>query len=413
MLSVAPEVPAARAASLSRRVERSFDAFANRQSEWDDAALACDAAVYMTFDWLKTWWEFYGEGRELRLFVFTIDDRIVGMVPSYIDDIGVGIFSLRVARLIGSNLPPKVFNPPVPATHAAEIWTNVFEYLFTEDNCDIASFGPISETHSSIRGLEPSIKEGRTAKWSIKIASEGVHTTFFLPDSMEAYFGSLGKNERKNRRKYELRVLQRDYPTTRVEVVSDPGSLDREFESFADQHRRQWAFEGKPGHFGSWPKGFEFNRALVKNQGAKGRVRFIRIVAGDKVIANQYVFAFGPSYTWELPSREAGHEWDRFSLGPTSIVTMIQTAIGEGLTRIEGGLAHYDYKLRLGAKENHIKVIRAVAVGYSRRLRLGLFSLARSFLRLVYVKIWRRRLAPKISSRFGGPPLSIWLRFDF
>ena len=61
---------------------------------------------------------------------------------------------------------------------------------------------------------------------------------FHLPDDMEAYYSALSKNERKNRRKYDLRLLKKEHDT-RVDVVSDAASISEEFEHFAEQHLRR------------------------------------------------------------------------------------------------------------------------------------------------------------------------------
>ena len=100
--------------------------------------------------------------------------------------------------------------------------------------------------------------------------------------------------------------------------------LEEEFETFVEQHSAQWMAEGRPGHFGAWPRALEFNRELVRTQGALGRVRFSRILADDKVVSNQYVFAFGDSYFWELPARAMGPKWDRLSLGPAGVIFGVQ-----------------------------------------------------------------------------------------
>src|SRR5204862_8222110 len=78
-------------------------------------------------------------------------------------------------------------------------------------------------------------------------------------------------------------------------------------------------------------------------------------------------------YTTLFRSRSIGESWERFSLGPTGIVNMISSAMEEKLARIEGGLAHYDYKLRLNAKEypartrseEHTSELQSVRTSYA------------------------------------------------
>jgi hypothetical protein len=106
-------------------------------------------------------------------------------------------------------------------------------------------------------------------------------------------------------------------------------------------------------------------------------------------------------------------KWERYSLGPTGIVTMIDQAIKEGMSRVEGGLAHYNYKVRLGAREYSILTFRIVGAKSVARARFALFSLLRNCWSYVYHKLWYRRLMPRLPRMFWRPQSERWLRLDF
>lgn len=392
-------------------VKTSFDDLDSLRQAWDTAACELGGSVYMSYDWVRTWWEFYGGGKQLRVFIFYAGEKIVGLVPIYIDRLGFGPLRFQVARLVGSNIPPKVFNPPVDEAWAQQGFRALLSQLFEQDGCDLLSFGPVSELQKSASILKAVCQE-QEDKVRILKSEEGVHSVFWLPATMEEYYESLSKNERKNRRKYELRLLKKEYDT-RVEVLKDPAETSEEFERFAVQHAGQWAAEGKTGHFGAWPRALEFNRALVKAQAKQGRLRFIRILANGTVIANQYTFAFGKAYYWELPSRAIEPQWERFSLGPTGIVTMMGAGTEEGITRLEGGLAHYDYKIRLGAKEYTVQTTRALANRRSSRLRLLWYNMLKLAMLYGYHKLWYRRITPRLPAVFRTAQWNSWLRLDF
>jgi hypothetical protein len=389
--------PVGASGQLSCRVFADFAGLDDLRTTWDDAVLRSGGSIYMTYDWVQLWWQFYGKSAELRLFVFWADERVVAVMPIYIDTLGWGPCRCRVARLVGANIPPKVFTPPVPDEFAAGVIAEVLAQLFCRDRCDLLSLGPVSELEQWTERLETACKL-RADLVGQCIMSNGVHSVFHLPAGMDEYYSALSKNERKNRRKYELRLLKKDYDTS-VEVVSDAALLSEAFEHFAEQHRQQWLAERRTGHFGAWPLALDFNRAVVEAQGKLGRLRFIRIVANGQVVANQYTFAFGDRYYWELPARAVDPKWDRFSLGPSAIVTMLAQGIAEGATRVEGGLAHYDYKVRLGAKEYAALTFCIVAARLPSRVRFAFVSIARNCLRLVYHRVWYRRIMPRLPAR--------------
>ena len=399
------------AKKLHCRLETSFDKLETFRDTWDDATSRLGGSIYLSYDWARLWWEFYGDGKALRIFIFSVGDQIVGILPIYVEVIRFGPISLKIARLIGSNIPPKVFNPPVDPALADDVFQQVLLQLFREDGCDALSFGPVSELHCSAEALS------RTALLALGLVaqgsdlSNGVHSVWHLPETMGEYFQSLSRNERKNR-KADLKKLRTEH-VGRVEVVCEPGQVEAEFENFLQQHAAQWAAEGRTGHFGAWPRAAEFNRALVKAHGRLRRVRFVRILAGEKTITNLYAFAFGGCYYCELPARSIDTQWDRFSLGPIGIVATIDAAIGERMTRMEGGLGHYDYKLRLNAKEHKTRILRAAANRPSSRLRFLFFTLLRTCGHFGYLKLWHQRLLPHLPIRLKRPQSRAWLSLDF
>lgn len=393
------------------RVFGSFAGLDDLRAAWDQACLRAGGSVYMTYDWVRVWWEFYGGGAELRLFVFFVGESIEAVVPIYIGTVDWGPLRFRVARLVGANIPPKVFDPPVPESCAGEVLGHVVDHLFEQDTCDLLSFGPVSELQPVVKCVE-AVCSQRAHLVRPPKGVEGIHSVFHVPATMEDYYASLSKNERKHRRKYELRLLKKEYET-HVDVVSDAAEVSQEFERFAEQHREQWGAEGKAGHFGAWPRALEYNRALVKAQSARGRLRFIRILANGEVISNQYTFAFGGRYFWELPSRALDQKWERFSLGPTGIVTMIEQAMKEGMSRVEGGLAHYDYKVRLGAREYSTLTFHILGATPMARARFALFAFFRNCWSYGYHKLWYRRVMPRLPRMFWQPQSERWLRLDF
>jgi CelD/BcsL family acetyltransferase involved in cellulose biosynthesis len=393
------------------KVETSFAATDSLREVWDNAVIRLGGSIYMSYDWCRTWWQFYGQGKELRIFLFTSADKVVGILPLYIDSLGWGPLRFRVARLLGANIPPKVFEPAIDETFAERMFEAVLGRLFQTDKCDLLSLGPVSELHEPTGKLPGVCRLRRDLVARCRATAGEVHTVFWLPPTMDEYFEGLSKTERK-KRKYELRLLQKECDI-KVDVLKDGRGLDEEFSRFVSQHTAQWNAEGKAGHFGAWPKGREFNQALVKAQGALGRVRFVRIIADGQVVSNQYVFAFGDSWYWELPARAMGREWERLSLGPAGLITTIESAIQEGKRRLEGGIGHYEYKVKLGAKEHKLLRIHALANRPATRLRMLLFTALRTCLVYGYHKIWYRRIAPHLPDAAQHPQWTLSLRLDF
>ncbi len=219
------------------------------------------------------------------------------------------------------------------------------------------------------------------------------------------------KDERK-KRKYEMRLLAKEQSTVR-DVLTAPEQVEAEFANFVSLHASQWGDKGKLGHFGSWPRGREYNLALVRALAKLNRVRFVRILAEGEVISSQFAFVFGNTWYWELPARATERKWNRFSLGTTGFFCLAEEAIKEGKTHIEAGIAHYDYKQKLGGNEFGLDTLRVAANRPGSKLRTRIFRALRSCLEVVYYKIWYGRVSPHLPAFLRKPIWHFWLRLDF
>jgi len=216
-------------------------------------------------------------------------------------------------------------------------------------------------------------------------------TSFELPGNFDQYLSKIGSRQRGHYRR-SLKQFSTNHQVM-TDTISEEGSLLREFDKFHSLHNTQWSSEGKLGHFGDWPKATAFNRDLIACFGKKGMVRFFRILADNQVASSQFCFLYGRTNYWRLPARACSPEWEKLSLGKMGLIQMIETSIAEGITTIEGGRGHYDYKVQLGGHECPLHTIMFIRRGLSATLRVRLFRASASFLHLVYYKFLFTRLA--------------------
>jgi Acetyltransferase (GNAT) domain len=68
--------------ALNVEVTSDVDAFRALEDPWRALHAACPQATpFQTWEWLFTWWEFYGPPGTLRLVTVRHDDRLVGVLP--------------------------------------------------------------------------------------------------------------------------------------------------------------------------------------------------------------------------------------------------------------------------------------------------------------------------------------------
>lgn len=395
--SVVPPLAVTPAASFEEAVSR---------DEWDGFIEACGSDFCFTFEWCRAWWSHYGRGRRLCILMFRSEGRLVGLMPMFTDRAGVPGARLKLAKFVGSDSTITVLRPAIAEGWHERVAAATITHLVDAEGCDAVWFGPLSG--------EPGCAEPlRTACGShplvdlVRDASPGVHTVFYVPDRFESYMQGLEKRHRDNYKR-PFKQLQTRYQLTHS-VVDDPGAVLPAFDEFVELHGRQWAAVNNLGHFGDWPRSAEFMREVIRAVAPQGRACFAHIEADGHVITRMHIFRFGKHLHWRLPAREIGAEWDKLSLGNIALVQMLEFAAKQGLTRVEAGPGHYEQKSRYGATEFRLGSLLVVRRGWWPRLKVKALCAWADALHLLYYRIWRLRIAPRLPFR-QRPLWRSWMR---
>lgn len=398
----------ARVGDLEFIVADAFEKVEMEPAEWDRAVERLGGPVYMTWDWLRTWWEFYGNGCRLRLMIFRKDGEIIGLLPLYLQRLGLRPLQLTVARLVGANIPPKVFDPPLSAGDGCLCIVTALEHLVGE-GCDVANLGIVSEEHLRSRGLQ-AFASAVLPAWRPTVRRYGVCTRYRLPGDFEEYLRSID-----SKRRYAFRRFVREARAS-VRVVGngdDPVEVERAFEAFASLHTQQWEARGMLGHFKAWPDALHFNRKLSIVHAALRRTRLVMISANGELVRAQYGYAWGRKWYLELPARALRTPWDKLGLGPIGVIYLASLALSEGRRCLEGGLGHYDYKLEVGGDEQPAWSLVWLRREWGAVLRGYMVKALQFTLQNVYRKIWYRRIQPRLPLKLRGPLWRTSLNYDF
>lgn len=389
------------------QVENSFEALESGRKEWDDFVLSVGGDIYMTYDWCRIWWSYYGKKRILAVLIFRMNDQLAGILPFFIEQLGIGPVSIRTAKLLGSDFTLSLCHPPVRKAQAVEIFRSGLELLAKDYDCDAIFLAPVSEKYYALIDLENASVHLQNILGNCRIRKISTHTLFHLPAQFDDYLQSLDKRQRGNYRR-DMNLLNKDFRLA-TDVISERPPVANEFEDFVRMHEHQWKSENMMGQFGDWPRSIQFNRDLIQAQAKLERVRFYRLLADDTVVSSQYCFVFGKSNYWRLPARVVGNSWDKYGFGRIGLISMIEENIQEGIKVIEAGQGHYDYKNHLGGCEYSLLSVRLIANKKGARLRTFLLEQLSRALQLFYYRIWFCRIAPRLKY-FQRPLWEWWIR---
>src|SRR5690349_11311164 len=120
-------------------VIRDADRLAALAPDWDDLlARSASDTVFLTWDWLSTWWEVYGEGLEPSVATVREDGRLVAAAPCKVETRRRYGLTFRQLEFIGTGraVCPDFLDFVVERGREAELATVLLEALEHERTWD-------------------------------------------------------------------------------------------------------------------------------------------------------------------------------------------------------------------------------------------------------------------------------------
>lgn len=391
---------------LRMEVYHSFDELERFHEQWDHLAQSAGSEIFLTFDWCRIWWKYYGDDRELKILVFRCEEDLVGIIPLFCETIRLGPLPLKAARVVGSDHVLSHFSLPLSSDHIEEIAGQLSDILI-EEKWDILHIGPIAGLYEHRDRFRDALRQSFQNSCSV-LEEEGEAQTYYkLAETWEEQLAGLKKQERKRIRS-SYRKIENEGLTLESELAS-VNNFDEKFQGFVATHQQYWKQLGKAGHFGDWPDSFEFHREVAFAQLKRDRLRLLEIRLSENCYAYKYGYRFGQKHYEVLPGRQQSENLSHINLGRLSYANVAKNAIRDGIRYIDSMRGRYEYKLRLGGELFWMNNIYVFPKRISVFFKVCVFRWLAKLLNLLYYKIWRLKIAPRLPLK-PRPLWQLWIR---
>ncbi len=319
------------------------EAFAALKGEWGALHERDGGAFFLGHDWLHSWWETFGAGRDLFSVVCRAanDGRIVAALPAFCERGGEGRASRRTLRLLGSESVSSDFLDLLadPASH-----TEVMESLgaaLADPNApwDVLDFDAL-DANGKLPALLRAVAGDGAA---LGLIAEEVEEApaIDLPPSWDDYLRTLSAKMRSNIR-YSRKALGRS-GRVELEKIDAPEQIE---EALGDAIRLRSGWSAARGYAPPCPPTLyaDFHRRLWRRLLPRGEVRLRFLRLDGRRVAFAYLLRRGESLYYYQTAFD--QELLRQSVGTVLLGYVLEEAIGEGFTRFEflRGREAYKYK---------------------------------------------------------------------
>jgi CelD/BcsL family acetyltransferase involved in cellulose biosynthesis len=328
--------------------ERGFRAL---RDEWNDVlARSGSNNLFLTWEWVSTWWELYGAGG--RLYVLTARDEaglLVGLAPLQRRRrrvLGVGAVDVLEFIGYGGDVTPEQLDFIVARGLESTVTPALIAYV--EDDSDIRGLDlrPFAATSPNLEYVEAAL---RTVRGHLQRHADSVCPVLPLPATREEFLAGRSKNYRKKMGEYQRRC-ERDLGS-HVRLSASDEELERDMRNLVELHQKRW--DGRSRAFRT-PAYIEFHRRLAHRLFDRGWVRMFSLDSKHGPLAMLYCFAYADRYYFYQAGRDP--EWNKHRVGLVLMHKAIEQAIAEHARVFDFLRGEEDYKYMWAADE--VKAVR-------------------------------------------------------
>ena len=353
--------------SLTIRVITDSKEFESLRETWDGLLeKSYDNNIYLTWEWLFTWWKHYGEGKKLSILLIEDEGRIIGIAPLMQSRYRKGFIKFDVLENICSTNCD--YSGIILTQRKEEAMTTLLAYLgriISSSNIilRISQILKDSEFLSLLRKQHPPFAKSL-------ILNERVLTTcpyMSLPATWDEYFYSLRRKRRGNLSR-ALKSLQKDH-TVEFEKCAPSNNLRESMQIFFDLHQKRWREQGISGIFAE-QKEREFYTDVAGSFSEKGWLDLTFINVDTKAASAVFGLKYERKFYYMVTAFAS--EYTNHSLGNLHIMYLIEDAIKNGLKEfdfLKGDEVYKLYWARL-ARENMQVVLMSRKFAASGWIRL-------------------------------------------
>jgi CelD/BcsL family acetyltransferase involved in cellulose biosynthesis len=290
--------------------------------------------VFLTFEWMFTWWRHFGRGQKLAAIVIRAGGRVIGIAPFYLRR------QFRLAHCLTF----------LAGDHVGSDHLDVL----AARGCEAAVVAQLASMLLARRRAWDYIELGEVGKDSLaaslgaRLAAEGMTCEeapasicpyAVLPSSFEEYLAGASANLRSNFRRRSRQI--QDGGSVDFLVVAEPAAVEGAFSDLLRLHRLRFQQLGEDSAFlkAGVP---EFHREALRALAAQGLVRLFLLQVNGESVAALYGFSSGRSFQFYQSGMHP--EWAKYGVGLVTMGNTIREAIAAGHTIFDFLRGCEDYK---------------------------------------------------------------------
>lgn len=320
--------------------------------EWDALLRAASAdTVFLTWEWLLTWWEVYGAGAQLRVLTARdVAGRLIGLAPLKVVSHRVMHVGFDRVEFIGwgKDVTPEYLDFIVWRGWEERVVPLFVEYLMRSSGV-VLDLGPFRADSPALGTLTDTLAERGDEMRHLPVARSPI---LDLPETVDAFMASRSRNYRKKVREYERRC-NRDLAAS-VRMSQTPEELERDMAALVSLHHKRWNGTSRAFRTDEYRR---FHREVAARLMSRGWMRMFTLETASRPLAMLYCFAYGHRYYYYQGGWDP--DYASYRVGLVLMHRVVQQAIAEEARVFDFLRGEEEYKYRWATR--HVSSVRLTA----------------------------------------------------
>ena len=300
------------------RVVSTIAEFDELEIKWDKLLDESTATVFQSFEWLRTWWKYYGNpSYRLNILLFIYNNQIVAIAPLFKQEVSVlGMRFISRLQFIGRTLSDYLDIIIRPGYEQFVLNSLALHLRATAKEWDVFDIEDVNESSVIMKYL-PGIMDNHGLK--LYHYQGNVCPQILLPDST-----SLAPTNSYNfKRKFKR--LQQGFKTDVQLIQRESDDIEGGIEAFAYVHGQRWKSLGYPSAFDD-EKLRAFHTEFSSKFARRGWLKLYIVRVNDEPIAVTYHFNYN-KHIYMYHSNACGPD-DVMRCSPGYLIRSISMADG-------------------------------------------------------------------------------------
>ena len=311
---------------------------------WNHLLQTCPrASIFLTPEWLFSWWQAFGAARQLLTIAFHDgDQKVVGLAPMYVEQQKFCGLHLNFLRLLGAGSGDSDALDFLISPGYEQACAEAFlAWLAQESASDVCALETLPQDSAIAQYLSTI-----TPRSGIRLYSENLPNVFIdLPATWPGYLQTLAPAFRPLLTRYPRRLQSR----FQVEVTrcGREGELASSLDALFTLHQMRWTGRGEPGAFSN-PERRDFYLRMAHAFQSRGWLEFWLLRLDGEVAAAQFCFRYRD--TVYLLQEGFHPKYAAEKVGYALRAQVLQAMIQSGAKRYDFLGGADSYKLKFGVR---------------------------------------------------------------